>query len=243
MPKHSRTRKCKRCGIEKSTEEFVDVSGASNPKGGYCCECHLERVKEWETEARAEKESKRRKLKIIYGKWWPHYCLPQEFASDIYRERDFCPYCGGKLPPQYIGVHPELGTFRGRAHLDHMDPMELGGENSIRNVVYICDECNYKKGERSFLEWLDMLTHEQARLSREIYQAKHGHPPEKFVPGVPTERCDGLASELLLDEDELREMYPEPIVNRRPSNQSVSIKMSLELDEHGDLVTKTSKKR
>jgi hypothetical protein len=242
MSNLKRTKKCKRCGSLKPIGEFVDVSGSRNPRGRYCHECHLERVGEWEEEQKAEKESKIRKLKIIYGKWWRHYCLPQEFAGDIYAERDFCPYCGKKLPPQYIGNHPELGTFRGRAHLDHMDPLELGGEDSIRNVVYVCDECNYKKGTRSFLYWLATLPPAQAKISRGIYEEKQDRPPEQFVPGEPTGRCDGIAGELLLDEKELRKLYPTPMVDGPPSNQSISVKLKLRVDEHGKLVVDTNEK-
>mgnify|MGYP001616935991 CR=1 FL=1 len=220
---------------------FVDVSGVPNPKGGYCIDCHTIRVKEWEQEAREEKESKLRKLKIIYGEWWKHYCLPQEFSDDLYAERESCPYCGAKLPPQYLGDHPTLGSFRGRAHLDHMDPLQLGGEDSIRNVVYACDDCNYKKGKCSFIDWLKILSPEQREISRAIYEEKHGHPPESFLPGEPNERCDGISAELCLDEEELKEMYPEPIVDGPPNNKSIVL--SLEFDDEGNIVINADEKR
>ncbi len=182
-----------------------------------------------------EKESKLRKLKIIYGEWWQHYCLPQEFAYDIYVERDFCPYCGSKLPPQYVGADSSTLPFRGRAQLDHMDPLHLGGEDSIRNVVYVCDTCNYKKGRSSFLDWLKVLKPKYRELGREIYEVKHGHPPESFEPGEPNERCDGLSAELCMDEEDLRNLYPKPIVDGPPKDHCITITLSVSVDDVGNL--------
>lgn len=232
-------RKCRRCGELKPKSQFVDVYGESNPKGWFCANCHLVRVAQWQEKAKAEKESKLRKLNIIYGEWWRHYCLPREFAEDIYDERDFCLYCGNKLPPMYLGTDPELGTFRGRAHLDHMDPLELGGEDSIRNVVYICDNCNYRKGRRSFLDWIALLIPKYKKLSREVYEEKHGHPPEEFESGEPTPRCDGVYYELGLSEERLREIYPEPIVNGPPKSCVLTFSVSIEKDENGKLIIKS----
>jgi len=226
-------RKCRRCGVLKPKDRFVDVSGQSNPRGGFCVDCHFVRLAEWQANAKAEKESKLRKLKIIYGDWWRHYCLPREFAGDIYEERDFCLYCGNKLPPMYLGANSDHGPFRGRAHLDHMDPLELGGEDSIRNVVYVCDNCNYKKGARSFVQWLALLNRKYQKLSREVYAEKHGHQPEEFKPGEPTPRCDGVYYELDLSEERLREIYPKPIVNGPPETYELRISVSIEKDENG----------
>lgn len=232
-------RKCRRCGERKPKDVFVDRSGDLNPKGGYCGDCHIVRVKEWKLAAKEGKESKLRKLKIIYGKWWRHYCLPQEFADDMYDERDFCPYCGNKLPPQYVGADPSIAPFRGRAQLDHMDPLHIGGEDSIRNVVYVCDKCNYRKGKRSFLDWLGVLEPKCQALCRDIYEAKHGHPPESFVPGEPSERCDGIAAELCMGEEDLREMYPNPIVDGPPTNHSMTITLSVSIDGDSNIACDT----
>jgi len=243
MSNISKTKKCRRCGEIKLKDLFVDVSGIKNPRGGYCLECHLIRDKELKEKAKEENKSKLRKLKIIYGKWWRHYCLPLEFSDDLYSERDYCPYCGNQLPPHYLGNHPELGTFRGRAHLDHMDPLELGGEDSIRNVVYVCDKCNYKKGKQPFTKWIKKLNPKYSEISRKIYESKHGHAPENFVSGDPNERCDGIAGELCIDEDELRKMYPAPMVSGPPENTSFSITMSVSINVEANNVNGTEKKR
>ena len=235
----NKLKKCRRCGVLKSKDSFVDILGTPNPKGAYCADCHLIRLTEWEEKAKEEKESKIRKLKIIYGEWWRNYCLPHDFDRDIYYERDYCPYCGHKLPPYDLRDNPVPGSFHGHAHLDHMDPLQLGGEDSIRNVVYVCDDCNYKKGNRSFLEWMKKLTPNQREISREIYEAKHGHPPESFVPGLPNERSDGVSAELYFDEEELRNMYPKPIVDGPPKSGPASIRLVLDIDDEGNFVIKT----
>ena len=222
----------------KLKSQFVDTYGVTNHRGWYCADCHAIRVEEWKKRAKAEKEAKLRKLKIIYGEWWRHYCLPREFADDIYNEREFCLYCGTKLPPMYLGADSELGTFRGRAHLDHMDPLEIGGEDSIRNVVYVCDDCNYKKGKRPFVEWLALLDPKYQKLSREVYAEKHGCPPEDFEPGEPTLRCDGVYGELDLSEEGLREIYPKPIVDGPPQAFRITIGVSIEKGEDGKLIIK-----
>lgn len=223
----SMNKKCRRCSQVKVIAEFVDDSGARNPRGRYCAPCHLEREKEWHEHAREEEQAKVPKLKIIYGKYWKHYALPHDFSFTLREERDFCPYCGDSLPSQNLGLDNPSDPFRGRPHIDHMDPLCSGGENSTRNTVYICDKCNYKKGELLFLNWLRMLKPHYRKLARQIYRQKHGQQPEDFTQGDRVPRTDGLSAELDLDECELREMYPEPIVDSPPSSKQSIIELSL----------------
>jgi hypothetical protein len=113
-----------------------------------------------------------------------------------------------------------------------MDSLRRGGEDSIRNAVYVCDTCNLKKADSSFLEWLRTLSPEYQRIARSIYAEKHGHPPEDFKEGEPVERVGGWAIELDLTENELKEMYPEPIVDGPPSDAEFSIHIELGEDEN-----------
>lgn len=117
----SDTKKCYRCNKIQQISTFVDTTGSANPRGQYCVSCHHERLKEQLNKALAEERDKIPKLKIMYGKYWEHYAWPNDFATTLYTEREFCPYCGGKLTD--------------RAHIDHMDPLARGDENSIRNTV------------------------------------------------------------------------------------------------------------
>jgi hypothetical protein len=111
-----------------------------------------------------------------------------------------------------------------------MDPLEVGGEDSIRNVVFCCSSCNIKKGSKPFLIWLKQLKPKYRKLVREIYTAKHGHQPEKFKKGPPFPRTNGLSYELTLDEAELRDMYPEPIVDG-PPKKDFTINISLDVQK------------
>jgi hypothetical protein len=51
-----------------------------------------------------------------------------------------CPYCG-----RSIGSNP---------HVDHIYPVKRGGLSSITNMVYVCNDCNLRKGGKGVLEFL-----------------------------------------------------------------------------------------
>jgi hypothetical protein len=51
---------------------------------------------------------------------------------------------------------------------------------------------------------------------RQIYIAKHGHPPEEFVPGPRQPRLLLTRPELALDEQVLRRLFPKPLVDGPP---------------------------
>lgn len=217
-------KRCRQCQKNVPVEEFVDTSGKFNPKGAYCRTCHLQRLDEWRQAALAEEASHIPKLKIVYGKWWKHYAVPEDFYHTLLEERDTCPYCGTKftdvLPNNF---NPSL------IHLDHMDPLQLGGEHSIRNVVYCCGCCNIKKGKLSFVKWLEKLEPAHRNHAKQVYVEKHGHPPEEFEEGIPGSR--GSWPEMVIDETEaeLRERYLEPIVTGPPSNKPIVITIDVKV--------------
>jgi 5-methylcytosine-specific restriction endonuclease McrA len=184
-------------------------------------------IKKKHKQAREEyKDSIIRKLKIIYGEWWKYYCSPQEIRDVLYDERECCPYCGDKLPSQYVRDNPEFDLEISAAHIDHMDPLTAGGEDSIRNAVYVCMNCNLLKGKRLFVDWLQMLNPKQREISRKIYEEKHGCPPESFIPGEPNSRSTGVSYELCFSEEELKKQYPKPKVDGPPVKAAVSIVLS-----------------
>ncbi len=155
---------CRRCKQTLPTAVFVDTSGATNPRGHYCSDCHQVRVEEWHQAALKEEELYVRKLKIVYGDHWQHYAGPEDFYTSLKDERDFCPYCG----TTYSDVIPEKFN-QNPVHLDHMDPLQRGGEHSIRNTVLCCGPCNIRKGKRPFSKWVSTLQPEFQTLSLEIY--------------------------------------------------------------------------
>lgn len=157
------------------------------------------------------------KLEVMFGPWWRHYTPASEFQQTLFAERVQCPYCGGPLGPLYVSAADAPTPFRGRAHQDHMDPLAKGGEDSIRNAVYVCDLCNYKKGNRLFVEWLLIMEPCQRASASAIYTEKHGHPPQDFVPNSKTARMDYSLAPLAFDLEVVRKLFPRPIVSGPPT--------------------------
>ena len=214
------TKECRRCHQTLSVERFVDRSGRHNPRGHYCLTCHLRRLDDRHRAALKVEGLTIQKLRIIYGQYWRHYAVPEFFHANLLDERDFCPYCG----TWYDQITPN--TFNDSPlHLDHMDPLDKGGENSIRNVVVCCGPCNIKKGKRSFLDWLAMLEPKYRKLARTIYCHKHSHPPEAFIAGHSTKRgWPYLESTLQKPISDLKKLFPTPVDLEPPSKIPVSRK-------------------
>ena len=103
----------------------------------------------------------------------------QGHVTYLMESRDFCLYCGEKIKKAYDWT-PEGNSKRTYLHLDHMDPLSLGGELSKKNTVYCCVSCNLKKGNKLYSDWLTELAPEYRDLSRKIYIQKHGREPEDF---------------------------------------------------------------
>lgn len=157
-------------------------------------------------------QGKARKLEIIFGVWWRHYAVPYEFRWTLFAERQHCPYCGALLESPADGSDTAFGD----THLDHMDALSLGGEDSVRNTVYVCAPCNMAKGRRSFVDWLAQLAPQHSALARQIYVDKHGHPPEAFTRSAKSQRLTLPRIELQYSEAVLRRLFPKPIVDGPP---------------------------
>ncbi len=160
----------------------------------------------------AQEQATVRKLQILYGPWWQHYTPPYVLRWTLFSERERCPYCDGPL-----GMAP--GSAEGevdRAHLDHMDPLSRGGDESVRNAVYACRPCNMAKGNRLFVDWLARLSEERRASVRAIYVDKHSHDPEQFVAGPRQLRLLLTRPELDFDEHVLRTLFPKPLVSGPP---------------------------
>jgi hypothetical protein len=170
------------------------------------------------TEMLAVEAEKATKLEVIFGAWWRHYAVPYEFVATLYQERSTCPYCGeplGALPAIQKGAEKEGYS----AHLDHMDPLSRGGEDSIRNTIYVCRDCNLAKGRQLFSDWLRKLPVGLQESAYKFYEEKHGHALEAFVPGRKQVRLTLTRIELSLDEAVLRRLFPKPIVSGPPARE------------------------
>jgi 5-methylcytosine-specific restriction endonuclease McrA len=210
-----RARFCKDCKKETDGSAFYDSMGELNPRGRFCRDCYETREREQARALTESEEAAAGKFRIMFGHWWKHYAYPYAFIFTLYSERDFCPYCGTCLPPLFVNK-TSRPPYLDRPHLDHMDPLARGGEDSIRNAVYCCGPCNHAKRNRLFLAWLESLAPQFRELSRQIYIDKHEHDPEEFVPGEPQDRMGGVGIELDQTDDELRAEYPTPIESGPP---------------------------
>lgn len=169
----------------------------------------------------ADEASKARKLEIIFGNWWRHYAVPYEFLATLYTERSVCPYCN--TPLDNLAFHADKTPGESEsAHLDHMDPLSRGGEDSILNTLYVCRKCNLAKGKQLFVDWLERLDPKQQRYARQVYEEKHGHTPEEFQPGIKQARLTSRRYELGLDESVLRALFKSPIVTGPPERKGPS---------------------
>ena len=213
---------CRKCKNSLPLEVFVDSAGSTNPRGAYCKACHVVRLEEWRRSALTEEASHIPKLQIVYGTWWKHYAIPEDFLQTLLDERDYCPYCHTKFSEVIPTKFNPCQT-----HLDHMDPLDRGGEHSIRNTVYCCGPCNIKKGNIKFSDWLKKLPPDICKSAEQIYIEKHGHRPEEFTEGCPTSK--GMWPEMAIYStmEDLQMLYPEPVVNGPPSNQPIVITLDV----------------
>ena len=170
------------------------------------------------TQMLADEAAKVRKLKILFGSWWRHYAVPYEFPATLYAADAACPYCGGPLGPlPALGLDSEADSQS--AHMDHMDPLSRGGEDSLRNAIYVCRDCNLAKGRQLFIDWLEKLAPAHQERARRLYEEKHGHRPGAFVPGQKQARLTLPRHELSFDEAVLRRLFPKPIVSGPPARK------------------------
>jgi hypothetical protein len=145
-------KRCARCEVIKPIKDFVDICGSWNPRGKYCRQCFLEREQE----------------------------LVQKFIREQCDGRDFCLYCGKSIT-KLCGYNPKRKS-KNYIVLDHMDPFRLGGDDTHKNTVYCCAECNARKGGKSFADWLKELKSPYREIAREVYIEKHSGSPEEFKP-------------------------------------------------------------
>ena len=71
---------------------------------------------------------------------------PTVVAAKRLEYSGLCPYCGRKI----VGGD----GFRSGGHVDHIVPFYRGGTYCCDNLVYVCYECNLRKGTHSLLATL-----------------------------------------------------------------------------------------
>lgn len=58
------------------------------------------------------------------------------------RDGEICQYCGRPAPD---------------GETDHVLPLSRGGTDALHNLVWTCEECNRRKGDRTLREWVQEL--------------------------------------------------------------------------------------
>lgn len=176
------TKKCKGCKKELSLKLFVDYYGVQNSKALYCIDCRENRdqeLREKHFNQAFSLESKYIKsLKEHYGKDWSSKARPKILFLTLFMERDFCIYCGKSFKEDQD--RKELVDITENYQIDYMEPLSLGGDDSIKNAVCVCATCKLQKGEQSFKSWADNLPEEYQSISQKVYLEKHGDSPNQF---------------------------------------------------------------
>lgn len=80
------------------------------------------------------KREKQKVQKIKSSKWWQN-----KISSN-----PSCYYCGKVLTKKDITM-------------DHIVPLSQGGKSVKSNLVICCRECNIKKKDMDFIEWLNQI--------------------------------------------------------------------------------------
>ena len=87
-----------------------------------------------------EKKKKEQRNKAIVASYTNQSRQAAESIKNDLKVNDFCPYCGNS-----IGQNP---------HADHLYPISLGGFSVEENMVYVCSDCNLKKGSMTLREFI-----------------------------------------------------------------------------------------
>ena len=206
MPEPFPFRTCRDCRSEFPRELATNSNGMRSLRGFYCSACGERRSRQDAALLLQREINITRNLWTAYRGWWKHFTPPRAWAALLRTESDNCPYCGCVLtddPP------PRTPTT---AVIDHMDPLSLGGEDSLRNAVVCCNRCNGLKKNKPFTRWLAELPEPLQEHSRVLYIYKHEHQPEAFESGPFEFRTEGVPMFLEFDErqfkKELRGMLP-----------------------------------
>ncbi|MDD5434664.1 MAG: HNH endonuclease [Nitrospira sp.] len=214
-------KKCPQCKKTIQNTLFVNTAGEFNTKGKYCKYCHVERSLHFLSELL---KSEMAQVNILFRKFgvnWDKCCYPCWLQNHLLSERNFCIYCGHKLYYTYYEAKQGYGVAQ--IHLDHMDPASKGGEDSIRNAVYVCANCNVRKADMPFTDWLKKLSHECMQISYAIYFQKHGFNPEDFIPGEQIIPIRGGGS-MVFFEDMIEDLVPFIDEKREPRGTAIDRK-------------------
>ena len=129
------TIKNKTPNLDNKYEIYKRKRDVYNAKKSYLlCLQKIEIIKECIEEAE-RKNDKERRIKNELAKSVQEKRHIANEVKVILRKNRICPYCG------------EIIDYNnGLAHADHIYPIAKGGQSTVRNMIYICKDCNLRKG-------------------------------------------------------------------------------------------------
>jgi len=83
----------------------------------------------------------------------------REAIAELKRAATHCAYCGSRLL---------------RKQTDHMNPVGLGGEHSLRNIVIVCPDCNARKATLSYEKWIERVDQQHRARVAALYVERYG---------------------------------------------------------------------
>lgn len=159
--KQTKTKRCSKCGEEKTVSEFHKGKGGKYGVRSVCKECTLKTVLAWQRKNKEKHreavarfasrnrdkiraKSHRRRARSLNAKGF--------FTANDWQQR--LAYHGFKCV--YCGVEKHE-TPEGWLSCDHMIPLSKGGQNWPSNLVPACRSCNSSKGSKTYFEYMEQI--------------------------------------------------------------------------------------
>ena len=162
---HSKTEKrCHICHIVKPINHFYTAKGHNDGFQSRCISC--------EKTYQSQRRHLYRERQILYKRQWRLENIEHSRAVDRkYREANKGIWAAKErkrrakqlenasfhiskkeLEKLYVGPCSYCGVS-GKMTLDHVVPIQKGGQHSIGNLVPACGSCNSSKGQKLLVEW------------------------------------------------------------------------------------------
>jgi hypothetical protein len=159
--KNKPRRTCWRCHAKQPRNQF-------RGSGRTCLTCYDDIFKARETKIHGalfgELESHEKRHALILA--LSDGSLDKFTLTGLFAGAKACPYCGVQLKSQ-------------TKTLDHMTPISKGGLHGKSNVLICCRECNSRKHNMDFSEWLAVLEGEFRTRMEKLYTKMHNAPAQQ----------------------------------------------------------------
>jgi 5-methylcytosine-specific restriction endonuclease McrA len=100
--------------------------------------------------------------------------ITPELIATLFESTKSCPYCGEKILDKSENI-------KKRKTLDHLIPLSKGGLHAQHNILVCCHQCNSKKRDKSYPEWLNCLDEPRKSNAEKLYVKQYGTSPLQGV--------------------------------------------------------------